>query len=120
MEAEMKRTRQEKKERLMKKAEVVIEQYLEWEEIHTEPNLTQIEEVIMRLRKELGQEMAQIILEEQGARAPVPGPQCPECGKEMRYKGQKGNQVESRIGKLEIERGHYYCRECKAGSFPPG
>jgi len=116
----MKLSREEKKERLEAKAEKVIDEYLEWEERHPKPNLTEMEDIILKLRKELGKEMAQMLLEEQEGRTVVPGPCCPKCGKEMRYKGQKGNRVESRVGELEVKRGYYYCPECKESIFPPG
>lgn len=116
----MKRSREEKKARLLAKAEEMIEAYIEWGESHPKPKLTQIEDIILHLRKELGQEMAQMLLEEQEEKLPVPGPKCPQCGEEMRYKGQKDNQVESRVGLLEIERGYYHCPTCRGGLFPPG
>lgn len=115
----MKQSREEKKVRLQAKAEQVIEELLEWEESNPKPNLTEIEEIILKLRKELGKEMAQMVLEEQEARAPAPGPRCPKCGEEMRYKGQKENHVESRVGALELERGYYRCPVCKESVFPP-
>jgi len=116
----MKRSWQEKKEALSKRAEELIEQLLEWEDENPRPTLTQIEDEILHLRKELGKEMAKLVLEEQGTKTQIPGPSCPRCGKEMRYKGQKMDRVESRVGKLEIDRGYYYCPECKEGLFPPG
>jgi hypothetical protein len=116
----MKRSQQEKKELLNRKAAELIEQLLEWEDGNPRPTLTQIEDEILHLRKELGKEMAKLVLEEQGTKAQVPGPDCPRCGEEMRYKGQKRDRVESRIGALEIERGYYYCPECRTGLFPPG
>jgi len=116
----MKKSQEEKRTRLRAKAEKVIEEYLEWEAKHPQPDLKQIEEISMRLRKEFGQEMAQMAVEEQEERIPVPGPKCTKCGKEMRYKGEKATQVESRAGSLKIERGHYYCPECKESVFPPG
>jgi len=116
----MKLRREEKQARLEMKAKQVIKGYLDWEEQHPKPNLTEMEDVILKLRKELGEEMAQMILDEQTERKPVPGPNCPKCGEEMRYKGQKGNQVESRVGLLEVERGYYYCPKCKESVFPPG
>lgn len=116
----MKLSREEKRVRLEAKAGKVIDAYLDWEDQHPKPNLTEMEDVILKLRKELGKEMAQMILEEQAERKPVPGPKCPKCGGEMRYKGQKGNQVESRVGLLEVERGYYYCPKCKESVFPPG
>jgi hypothetical protein len=116
----MERSQHEKRARLMAKAEKLIDEYLAWEENHPRPDLTQIEDIALKLRKELGKEIAQIALEDQGERRPVPGPKCPECGKEMHYKGEKGDQVESRVGGLALERGYYYCSACKKGLFPPG
>lgn len=116
----MKESKEEKRHRLLAKASGIIEVYLEWEEEHPRPDLMQIEEIALKLRKELGQEIAQVAIESQTSRAPVPGPKCARCGKEMRYKGKKKAQVESRAGSLEVERGYYYCAECQASIFPPG
>lgn len=116
----MKKSQEEKRARLRAKADKVIEAYLEWEVRHPQPDLREIEDISIRLRKELGQEMAQIAVEGQGERKPVPGPQCAKCGTEMRYKGEKLTEVESRVGSLKVERGHYYCPECKESIFPPG
>jgi hypothetical protein len=116
----MKKSQAEKRERLRAKADKVIEAYLEWEARHPQPDLRQIEDIAIRLRMELGQELAQIALEEQEERKPVPGPQCAKCGKEMRYKGEKPTEIESRVGSLKMERGHYYCPACKESIFPPG
>jgi len=116
----MKRSKAEKRARLLAKMEEVVDEYLAWEEGHPQPDLTQIEDIALELRKELGREIAQLAVEEQEKRLPVPGPSCPKCGKEMRYKGEKAIDVESRAGGLEIERGYYYCPECKESLFPPG
>lgn len=116
----MKRSKEEKRARLLAKMEKLVDEYLVWEESHPRPDLTQIEDIALELRKELGREIAQLAVEEQEKRLPVPGPSCPQCGKEMRYKGEKAVDVESRAGALEIERGYYYCPECKESLFPPG
>ncbi len=116
----MKQSQEAKRERLMAKAAHVIDEYLEWEGKNPRPDLMQIEDIALKLRKEIGQEMAQIALESQQARTPVPGPRCRKCGREMRYKGKKETQVESRAGNLKVERGYYYCSECKESIFPPG
>jgi hypothetical protein len=110
----------EKRAQLLAKAEAAIEVYLEWEETHPAPNLMEIEEIALKVRKEFGQAIAQIALDTQPAQTPVPGPPCAQCGQEMRYKGQKTTQVESRTGPLKVERGYYYCPQCQAGFFPPG
>jgi DNA-directed RNA polymerase subunit RPC12/RpoP len=110
----------EKRARLLEKAEQAIEEYLEWEEKNPQPNLVQIEDIALKLRKEFGQEIAQMAIENQATRTPAPGTKCARCGKEMRYKGKKKTQVESRAGNLKVERGYYYCPECKERIFPPG
>ena len=45
---------------------------------------------------------------------------CPHCGGPTQNKGQKGNQVESRVGGVQLERAYYYCPRCQQGFFPPG
>ena len=104
----------------MVKAERLIDELLGWDEETEGLTLTDIEDVVLRLRKELGQEMAEVVVSLQEGNRPVPGPACPQCGREMRYKGQKGNTVESRVGTLKTERGHYHCPICGEGVFPPG
>lgn len=116
----MKRSKEEKRARLQAKAEKLIDEYLAWEEGHPKPDLTEIEDMALELRKALGQEIAQLAVDEQESRVPAPGPKCPKCGQEMRYKGDKAVAVESRAGALQVERGYYYCPECKESLFPPG
>ncbi len=113
-------SKEEKRARLLAKASQAIDEYLEWEEKNPRPDLMQIEDIALKLRKEFGQEIAQLAIENQADRTPAPGPSCRKCGKEMRYKGRKGTEVESRTGRLKVERGYYYCPECKERLFPPG
>jgi len=104
----------------MNQAETVFDELLAWSDATPEPNLTQIEDVVGKLGKRIGEEMALEVIGAQEAKQPVPGPQCPTCQQEMRYKGQKGTTVESWVGDLRIERGYYHCPDCRAGLFPPG
>jgi hypothetical protein len=116
----MKMSQEEKRKRLLARAEHVVDEYIAWEETHPRPDLTQIEDITLKLRKELGKEIAQMAVEEQEGRTVVPGPVCPKCGKEMRYKGEKKVEVESRAGGLKVKRGYYTCPGCKESFFPPG
>ena len=116
----MKHTRKQKEAELLSEAQAVIEEFLDWEEQTDKPNLTQIEDIVLRLRERLGQRMAAVALDDQDAKQAVEAPACPTCGRPMRYKGQKGTEVESRIGEIDLERGHYYCARCHSGLFPPG
>lgn len=117
--SKVKSSREERKARLMKAAEETIDELLDWSETTVEPNLMQIEAEVGRLRKRMGEQMASEAINIQEARQPVPGPQCPECGGEMRYKGSKEVTVESWVGDLTIERGYYHCPDCKVGISPP-
>lgn len=115
----MKLTREQKKAKLQAAAVALIEELLEWDEQNEKPNLTQIEDPVLELRRRFGQEMALTLVAGQVARQPVEAPVCETCGRPMRYKGEKQKDVESRVGGLEVERGYYYCGDCSSGHFPP-
>jgi len=116
----MTENKEEKRVRMLAKASQIIDEYLAWEEKNPRPDLMQIEDIALKLRKEFGQEIAQLAIENLEARTPAPGPRCAKCGKEMRYKGKKRTDVESRTGRLKVDRGYYYCPGCKESLFPPG
>lgn len=116
----MKRTREERRAALEAKAKELIDELMQWSEETDRPNLTQIEDEILELRQRMSESMLATVIEDQESQRPVPGPNCPQCGKEMQYKGSKGRRVTSRVGKLKLERGHYYCSHCKESIFPPG
>ena len=108
------------KSELMKKAEAVIDELLDWQEVTEEPNLSQVEEKVLDLRQRLSEQMAVTVIEHQAAVRPVPGPRCKGCGQEMGYKDMKEKTVTSWVGVLTLKRGYYYCDRCRAGLFPPG
>ncbi len=116
----MRHTRKHKEEKLLAEARAVIAEFLNWEEQAEQPDLTQIEDVVLRLRERLGQRMAEVAIADQDAKQPAEAPQCPTCGETLRYKGQKGTAVSTRIGGLDLDRGHYCCARCQSGLFPPG
>lgn len=116
----MKLTSVQKEARLRQAAEEMIAAWVAWDAENRTPTLTQIEDKILELRQRMGEEMLAVTLVGQDLRRPVASPICPECGAEMRYKGEKGRAVESRVGGLELMRGHYYCAHCQSGLFPPG
>jgi hypothetical protein len=116
----MKRSRAELKADLMRRAELAIDQLLDFGEQTAEPTLTQIEDAVLKLRKDMSAQMAVTLIEAQPNTHPVPGPRCPTCQGEMHYKDMKGETVESRVGPLPLKRGYYYCEACRRGLFPPG
>jgi hypothetical protein len=114
----MKLTRAQKEAKLRKAAEGMIAALLAWDEENSTPNLTQIEDEILELRRQMGQEMLAVVLAGQEAGQPAQNPKCAQCGGEMRYKGRKERSIESRVDGVEVERGYYYCIRCKSGFFP--
>ena len=113
-------TRAELRAKLLAAAEQAIDELLDWTDQTPRPNLTQIENAVLKMRKQLSEQAAQAVIESQGAQRPVPGPLCPTCQREMHYKDTKAQTVESRVGRLRIVRGYYYCAHCQQSLFPPG
>jgi uncharacterized protein with PIN domain len=116
----MKPSRAERKAALLHQAEQMVDDLLNWEDEHQRPNLTEIEDIVLALRKRIGEQMAQSVVDHQAARSPVPGPACPTCGREMHAKSRKRRRIESRAGSVPLERSYFYCDHCRRGSFPPG
>jgi len=112
--------REKARGKLMAEAEALIDELLEWGDGVSEPDLSQIEEKVLDLRRRFGEQLALAVIDGQEAKLPVPGPRCPKCQREMECKGLKGNTVESWVGRLWLERGYYYCLTCREGLFPPG
>lgn len=115
----MKKSRTQVQTELEGKAKEIIKRLLDWNDTHLAPDLTQIENIVLELREELGLEFAASLLNSQEKAEPVLE-RCWKCGQEMHNKGRKRKIVESRIGGVELERGYYYCPECGTGIFPPG
>lgn len=114
----MGREAEELKKELMAYAEASIERLVKWDAGHKKPTLTAIERIVLEVGKELEGKMAQAVIGRQEEVRPVPGPACPECGKEMGYKDTQPRQVTSLVGELRIERSYYHCAQCKTGIFP--
>jgi uncharacterized protein with PIN domain len=115
----MKKRRAQIEAELEKKAKEVIKELMDWDESHAEPDLTQIEDIVLELREKLGKEFAASLVNNQEKVEPAVE-RCKRCGQEMRNKGRKRKVVGSRVGEIDLERGYYYCPECGAGIFPPG
>lgn len=115
----MRHTREQKRAELLTAAEAMIEEFLDWEEQAAEPNLSQIEAAVLKVRRQLSERMAVVAIEDQDAARPVAAPICPHCGERMRYKGQKARAVESLVGTLRFKRAYYHCAHCQSERFPP-
>src|SRR5512147_353128 len=103
-------TRAEIRAKLLAEAEQAIDELLDWTDQTPRPNLTQIENAVLKMRKQLSEQAAQAVVKSQEAQRPVPGPRCPTCQREMHYKDTKAQTVESRVGRLRLVRRDYYAQ----------
>jgi hypothetical protein len=116
----MRRPPEQLEAELMAEAKALIAELVAWERQAGAPKLSQMEEKVLVVRHQFGKRLLQALIEDQEARQPAEPPQCPTCGAEMRYKGQKGTDIETRVGGIKVARGYYYCAHCESGLFPPG
>jgi hypothetical protein len=92
---------------------------LDWTDQTERPNLTQIETIVLELRRQFGQGLAEHAIAAQARAQPVAAPCCPHCGQLMQPKGRKDKTVVSPVGDLHLDRAYYYCPTCEDGLFPP-
>jgi hypothetical protein len=105
------------KAELMAKYEALLDELLSE---NTEGlSLTEIEELAIHTRGRVGEQVTTALLDSRRGQQ-MPGPHCPGCGQQMRYKGEKHRYLRTRSGDIDIERAYYYCPVCRAGLFPPG
>jgi hypothetical protein len=116
----MRRTAEQLEAELLAEAKALIAELVVWERQAGAPKLSQMEAKALAVRQQFGQRLLAALIEDQEARQPAEPPPCPTCGAELRYKGQKGTAIETRLGGIQVERGYYYCAHCESGLFPPG
>ena len=116
----MKRTREQIKAELVKKAEQEIDRLLDWEEKADKPTLTQFENQVLTTRKALSEAMLEAVLAGQEARQSAEPVLCPQCGQPTENKGLQMKEVETRAGTLRLRREYHYCAHCRVGFFPLG
>jgi hypothetical protein len=115
----MKLSREELKAKLLAETELAIDELLDWNERNQQPTLTDIEDIVLKLRKRVGERMANALIAEQAGQGGET-PSCPNCGQPMENKGYRESQIESRAGSVSAKRIYYYCPDCQRGTFPPG
>jgi uncharacterized protein with PIN domain len=66
---------------------VIFDQLMSWDEHTSEPDLTQIEEIVLQLRQQLGEQMARAVIARQEKRQLAEKMNCPQCQSELEPKG---------------------------------
>jgi|SRR5579859_1308875 len=102
----MPRTRAEKKVELPAEAEPLIDALLDWTEQTEAPNLTQIEDEVLKLRQQFAEKLAEAAVDQQAAVAPIMV-SCPTCGRPMHQKKKRQRRtVSSRVGPVALKRAY--------------
>ena len=115
----MKPNKQTLKAQLLTKLEQELDEALARLDDDRPLNLDEIEEIALKARARMGQELTQALAETQTA-TPLDNPGCPACQQALRYKGRKSKVIRTLSGEITIARPYYYCPACRKGLFPPG
>ena len=116
----MPRTRAELQAELENEAARLIAALLDWTAQTNAPDLTAIENEVLKLRQQSGEKLAAAAVKRQATVAPLTL-KCPQCGRPMHQKKKRQRrQVTSRAGQVAVNRAYYYSRHCRVGLFPPG
>ena len=106
------------KARLLERYTSQLDEMLEQLEVDKALNLTEIEEIALELRYQVGQSTTEALAVNASQQQEV-DVFCPSCQERMRYKGRKRKWIKTRSGDVQIERPYYYCEACRTGHFPP-
>jgi hypothetical protein len=83
------------------------------------PTLGQVSETVWTLRQQLTSGVAEMIVQhthqEEQHRPHMP---CPTCARLLPARGPVPRCVETMVGTIELERPYFYCRVCRAGTYP--
>jgi hypothetical protein len=115
----MRKDKQALRVRLVAKFEQQLDEVLARLDENAALDLDEIEEIALKARAEMGQELTQALAQTQ-TQAPIHSPVCPQCQQATRYKGQKSKHIRTLSGEIEIKRPYYWCNRCRKGFFPPG
>jgi hypothetical protein len=116
----MPRPRAELQAELEAEAGRLIAAMLDWTERTDAPDLTAIEDEVLKLRQQFGEKLAAAAVGQQPTAAPLTVA-CPKCGRAMHQKKKRQRRrVQGRAGDVALSRAYYYCDHCRVGLFPPG
>jgi DNA-directed RNA polymerase subunit RPC12/RpoP len=112
-------SRANRKAKLMEQIEAAVERILDWQEAHPTFSLSEMEDFVLEIRREMGEEAAQLLVGQLEDPGTLERLRCERCGTRLVYKARESKPVETRVGTTHIERSRYWCPECREGIFPP-
>ena len=116
----MPRPRAELQAELETEAARLIAALLDWTEQTDAPDLTAIEDEVLKLRQQFGEKLAAAVVAQQPTVEPLTV-KCPKCDRPMHQKKKRQRRrVQGRVGGVSLNRAYYYCDHCQVGLFPPG
>ena len=96
----------------------------EWVDQNPKATMADIERETMRRMSQLQARLMEDILRTKAVEQradPQESVVCPECGAEMRYRGDRERRLQAQGGQeVVFQRGYAVCPECGAAFFPPG
>ncbi len=95
-------THAEKKTALISRVEALVDQILDWEEGHSRPNLTQIEDQALSLRQRFGQALTESVIAGQENVVPLHLPTCAQCSKPIRPQRGKTQDSDLACGRIGV------------------
>jgi hypothetical protein len=98
----MKRHQEKLKEEFLAEAEELFDQLMEWEGENDRPNLAQIEDIVLELRKRFGEQLAEKVLLRQEQRQPAERVEAE--GTEGEPGRESGGRLENRTRTLLLPR----------------
>ena len=97
----------------------LLEEAATWQGEHPEATWDELELEVLQLRQRFGAQLARVLAKQRAEAQPVPGPQCPECGQEMHYKGQKERQLVEHVRRGAAQPGLLLLLRVSAERFSP-
>ena len=102
-------------------AAAIYEELEDWYAEHPEASFEEVETQARAKRRTLMGAGLAILTNGRDSGYALEGQRCPQCGREMAYKGQGfGRTVHGLEGDTRLERAYYVCLECGKTFFPPG
>jgi hypothetical protein len=84
-----------------------------------QPTLTQLTEVVFRLREEWTQVVTEALLQQAyAAEQEQETARCPVCSQMLRARKNEERVVETIVGALSVNRPYFYCGTCRQGGSP--